>query len=81
MPRSRCIPSVPTTTGYSLRYTRAPANRSSRARDDAQKAAFVHMQFDAKHAQYQEHYAGASFDIILVDGQTGRATLRQARHR
>ena len=37
--------------------------------DDAQKAAFLRMQFDAQHAHYQEHYAGASFDIILVDGQ------------
>jgi ribosomal protein S18 acetylase RimI-like enzyme len=41
--------------------------------DAAQKAAFVRMQFDAQHAQYQENYAGASFDIILVDGhQAGR---------
>jgi ribosomal protein S18 acetylase RimI-like enzyme len=37
--------------------------------DEAQKAAFLQMQFDAQHAQYQEHYAGASFDIILVNGQ------------
>ena len=27
------------------------------------------MQFDAQHAHYQEHYAGAAFDVILVDGQ------------
>jgi GNAT superfamily N-acetyltransferase len=37
--------------------------------DAAQKAAFVEMQFDAQHAYYQEHYAGAAFDVILVDGQ------------
>jgi GNAT superfamily N-acetyltransferase len=37
--------------------------------DAAQKTAFVRMQFDAQHAYYQEHYAGAAFDIILVDGQ------------
>jgi ribosomal protein S18 acetylase RimI-like enzyme len=37
--------------------------------EDGQKAAFVQMQFDAQHAQYQEHYAGAAFDIILVNGQ------------
>ena len=37
--------------------------------DAAQKAAFVRMQFDAQHAYYQEHYAGAAFDVILVDGQ------------
>lgn len=35
----------------------------------AQKAAFVAMQFEAQHAYYQEHYAGAAFDVILVDGQ------------
>jgi hypothetical protein len=37
--------------------------------DAAQKAAFVQLQFDAQHAYYQEHYAGAAFDVILVDGQ------------
>ena len=37
--------------------------------DAAQKAAFVRMQFDAQHAYYQEHYAGAAFDVIVVDGQ------------
>jgi ribosomal protein S18 acetylase RimI-like enzyme len=37
--------------------------------DAAQKAAFLQMQFDAQHAQYQEHYSGASFDVILVAGQ------------
>jgi ribosomal protein S18 acetylase RimI-like enzyme len=35
----------------------------------AQKAAFVQMQFAAQHAYYQEHYAGAAFDAILVNGQ------------
>ena len=44
----------------------------------AQKAAFVRMQFDAQHAYYQEHYAGASFDIILVGGQpAGRLYLHR----
>ena len=37
--------------------------------DAAQKAAFVEMPFDAQHAYYQEHYAGAAFDVILVFGQ------------
>ena len=37
--------------------------------DTAQKAAFLRMQFDAQHAQYQEHYAGAVFDVICIDGQ------------
>lgn len=36
--------------------------------DDAQKAAFVRMQFDAQDRHYREHYADASFDIVLVDG-------------
>jgi ribosomal protein S18 acetylase RimI-like enzyme len=36
--------------------------------DAEQKAAFVRMQFDAQHAYYQEHYAGAAFDVILVGG-------------
>jgi GNAT superfamily N-acetyltransferase len=37
--------------------------------DATQKAAFVQMQFAAQHAYYQEHYAGAAFDIVLVAGQ------------
>ena len=37
--------------------------------DAGQKAAFVHMQFTAQHAHYQEHYAGAAFDLVLVDAQ------------
>lgn len=36
--------------------------------DAAQKAAFVQMQFAAQHAHYQEVFAGAAFDIVLVDG-------------
>ena len=48
--------------------------------DAAQKAAFVRMQFDAQHAHYQEHYAGAAFDVILVDGQpAGRLYVDRAR--
>ena len=35
----------------------------------AQKTAFVEMHFDAQHAYCQEHYAGAAFNVILVDGQ------------
>jgi ribosomal protein S18 acetylase RimI-like enzyme len=37
--------------------------------DDAQKAAFVRMQFDAQRAYYDEHYVDASFEVILVDGE------------
>jgi ribosomal protein S18 acetylase RimI-like enzyme len=43
---------------------------------DAQKDAFVAMQFAAQHAYYQEHYAEASFDVVLLDGQpAGRLYL------
>ncbi len=34
-----------------------------------QKAAFLWMQFTAQHQYYQEHYAGAAFQVILADGQ------------
>ena len=35
---------------------------------DEQKDWFILMQFNAQHAWYQEHYVGATFDLILVDG-------------
>ena len=35
---------------------------------DEMKDAFVRQQFEAQHAWYQEHYEGATFDVILVDG-------------
>ena len=35
---------------------------------DEDKEAFLRMQFDAQHRYYQEHYASASFQIILADG-------------
>jgi len=35
---------------------------------EEQKAAFVRQQFEAQHAWYQDHYEGATFDVILVDG-------------
>ncbi len=34
-----------------------------------QKAAFVAQQFTAQHAHYREHYAGAQFDVIEIDGE------------
>ena len=36
---------------------------------DEQKDWFILMQFNAQHSWYQEHYVGASFDVILVDGE------------
>ena len=37
--------------------------------DDAQKDAFLRMQFDAQDAWWRENYAAASFDVIVVDGE------------
>jgi GNAT superfamily N-acetyltransferase len=37
--------------------------------DEAQKAAFVRMQFDAQHAYYREQYPDAAFDVVLLDGE------------
>jgi ribosomal protein S18 acetylase RimI-like enzyme len=37
--------------------------------DDAQKDTFLRMQFEAQDAWYREHYAGASFDVVVVDGE------------
>lgn len=35
---------------------------------DAQKRAFVEMQFAAQDAHYRTHYPAASFDVVVVDG-------------
>jgi len=35
--------------------------------DDAQKEAFLKMQFHAQHTYYMEQYKHASFDVILLD--------------
>lgn len=35
---------------------------------DEQKAEFLRMQFDAQARHYRAHYAGATYDVILVDG-------------
>jgi ribosomal protein S18 acetylase RimI-like enzyme len=32
------------------------------------KDAFIRQQFNAQHIWYQEHYVGAEFQVILVDG-------------
>jgi GNAT superfamily N-acetyltransferase len=36
---------------------------------EEQKAAFLWQQFTAQHRYYQENYSGASFDIILHEGE------------
>ena len=36
---------------------------------DEQKAAFLQMQFTAQHRYYREHYADATFDVVLCDGE------------
>jgi ribosomal protein S18 acetylase RimI-like enzyme len=36
---------------------------------DEQKRAFLAQQFAAQSAHYAQHYADASFDVILVDGE------------
>lgn len=34
-----------------------------------QKDAFLRFQFEAQHKHYVEHYPGASFDVVLADGE------------
>jgi GNAT superfamily N-acetyltransferase len=36
---------------------------------DAQKAAFITMQFNAQHAHYQKHYVGSDFFVIERGGE------------
>ena len=48
--------------------------------DDAQKDAFLRQQFDAQDAWWHENYAGASFDVILVEGEpAGRLYVHRGR--
>ena len=37
--------------------------------DDATKAAFLEQQFRAQHDYYRANYTGASYDVVLVDGE------------
>jgi GNAT superfamily N-acetyltransferase len=47
--------------------------------DDAQKAAFLDMQFHAQHTFYQEHYGDSTFEIILRRGEpAGRLYVRRS---
>jgi ribosomal protein S18 acetylase RimI-like enzyme len=48
--------------------------------DDAQKDAFLCMQFDAQDAWWHENYAEASFDVIVVEGEpAGRLYVHRGR--
>jgi ribosomal protein S18 acetylase RimI-like enzyme len=47
---------------------------------DAEKAAFVGMQFAAQSAHYAQHYTGLSSDVILVGGEpAGRLLVARWR--
>jgi ribosomal protein S18 acetylase RimI-like enzyme len=49
--------------------------------DEAQRAAFVAMQFDAQHRYYQQYYADALFQLILCDGEVaGRLYVHRGAH-
>jgi ribosomal protein S18 acetylase RimI-like enzyme len=37
--------------------------------EEADKAVFLRQQFDAQDAYYREHYEGATYDVIEVDGE------------
>ena len=37
--------------------------------DEETKEAFLRQQFDAQDAHYREHYDGATYDVIEVDGE------------
>jgi ribosomal protein S18 acetylase RimI-like enzyme len=46
--------------------------------DDAQKEAFLRMQFDAQDRWYREQYPRASYEVIVVDGEpAGRLYLHR----
>ena len=37
--------------------------------DDRQKEEFLRFQYRAQNTHYKQHYTGAAFDVILVDGR------------
>lgn len=44
--------------------------------DEAEKEAFLRMQFGAQHTYYTDHFAGAAFDLIVLEGKpVGRLYL------
>ena len=46
--------------------------------DEAQKEAFLRSQFDAQDRWYREHYARATFEVVVVDGEpAGRLYLHR----
>ena len=46
---------------------------------DAQKAAFLHMQFEAQDQHYRQYYGDARFDLIVVgDEPIGRMYVQRA---
>jgi ribosomal protein S18 acetylase RimI-like enzyme len=46
--------------------------------DEAQKEAFLRLQFDAQSRWYREHYARATYEVVLVDGEpAGRLYLHR----
>jgi ribosomal protein S18 acetylase RimI-like enzyme len=48
--------------------------------DDAQKDAFLRMQFDAQDQWYREQYPQATYDVIVVDGDpAGRLYLHRGK--
>jgi len=74
-PRMHLRPACGTDDGF-LRRVYASVREDELARlpwDEADKEAFLRQQFDAQDTYYREHYDGATFDVIEVDGDpTGR---------
>src|SRR2546423_4591014 len=49
--------------------------------DGAEKSAFLRQQFEAQDAYYHEHYDGATFDVIELDGgPVGRLYVARWEH-
>ena len=49
--------------------------------DDPTKDAFLRAQFDAQDRWYREHYAGASYGVVLIDGEPGgRLYVHRGEH-